>query len=66
MALDINAADTFDGLARAAAAGAARMFSAQAVLFLEMPDGQIRRTSASPERPEPRQRAVLPAGWRTA
>jgi CheY-like chemotaxis protein len=58
VALDINAADTFDGLARAAAAGAARIFSAQAVLVVEMPDGQIRRTSASPARPEPRQRGA--------
>jgi CheY-like chemotaxis protein len=58
VALDINAADTFDGLARAAAAGAARIFTAQAVLVIEMPDGQIRRTSASPERPEPRQRGA--------
>jgi hypothetical protein len=55
---DINAADTFDGLARAAAAGAVRIFAAQAVLLLEMPDGQIRRTSASPEHPEPRQRGA--------
>ena len=61
VALDINAADTFDGLARAAAAGAARIFAAQAVLVLEMPDGQIRRTSASPELPGPRQRGA-PAG----
>jgi CheY-like chemotaxis protein len=58
VALDINAADTFDGLARAAAAGAAQIFAAQAVLIIEMPDGQIRRTSASPERPEPRQRGA--------
>src|SRR6266700_3826442 len=58
VALDINAAETFDGLARAAAAGAARIFTAQAVLVIEMPDGQIRRTSASPERPEPRQRGA--------
>jgi CheY-like chemotaxis protein len=58
VALDINLADTFDGLARAAAAGAARVFAAQAVLVLEMPDGQIRRTSASPEHPEPRQRGA--------
>ena len=58
VALDINAAETFDGLARAAAAGAARIFAAQAVLVVEMPDGQIRRTSASPERPEPRQRGA--------
>jgi hypothetical protein len=56
--LDINAADTFDGLARAAAAGAVRIFAAQAVLVLETPDGQIRRTSASPEHPEPRQRGA--------
>jgi CheY-like chemotaxis protein len=58
VALDINAADTFDGLARAAVAGAARIFAAQAVLVLEMPDGQIRRTSASPEYPEPRLRGA--------
>ena len=58
VALDINAAETFDGLARAAAAGAARIFTAQAVLVIEMPDGQIRRTSASPEQPEPRQRGA--------
>ena len=64
VALDINAAGTFDGLARAAAAGAARMFGAQAVLFLVMPDGQIRRTSASPEHLEPRQRGG-PTGWWT-
>jgi len=41
VALDINAAETFDGLARAAAAGAARIFTAQAVLVVEMPDGQL-------------------------
>jgi serine phosphatase RsbU (regulator of sigma subunit) len=58
VALDIIAADTFDGLARAAAAGAARIFAAQAVLVLEMPDGQVRRTSASPEHPDPRQRGA--------
>jgi len=54
--LDINAAGTFDGLARAAAVGAARIFAAQAVVILEMPDGQVRRTSASPQHPEPVQR----------
>jgi DNA-binding response OmpR family regulator len=32
--LDINAAETFDGLAAAAAAGAARIFSAEAILIL--------------------------------
>jgi serine phosphatase RsbU (regulator of sigma subunit)/FixJ family two-component response regulator len=59
--LDINAAGTFDRLARAAAAGAARIFEAQAVVILEMPDGQVRRTSASPEHLEPAQRGG-PAG----
>jgi serine phosphatase RsbU (regulator of sigma subunit)/DNA-binding response OmpR family regulator len=46
--LDINAAETFDGLAGAAASGTARIFSTPAVLLLEMPDGQTRRTSAVP------------------
>ncbi|HEY0935407.1 MAG TPA: SpoIIE family protein phosphatase [Trebonia sp.] len=46
--LDINAAETFDGLAAAAVTGAARIFSVPAVLLLEMPDGQARRTSAVP------------------
>jgi CheY-like chemotaxis protein len=54
--LSINAAATFDGLARAAAAGAARIFAAQAVLILELPDGQVRRLAASPQHPEPVQR----------
>ena len=49
--LDINAAETFDGLAAAAAAGAARIFSVPAVLILEMPDGQARRMSAAPGSP---------------
>jgi DNA-binding response OmpR family regulator len=46
--LDINAAETFDGLAAAAVAGAARIFAVPAVLMLEMPDGQLRRVSAAP------------------
>ena len=46
--LRINAAETFDGLAAAAAAGAARIFSVPAVLILQMPDGQDRRMAASP------------------
>jgi CheY-like chemotaxis protein len=49
--LDINATETFDGLAAAAAAGAARIFSAPAILILEMPDGQTRRVSAIPGSP---------------
>jgi serine phosphatase RsbU (regulator of sigma subunit)/FixJ family two-component response regulator len=46
--LRINAAETFDGLAAAAAIGASRIFGAQAVLILQMPDGQDRRVAAVP------------------
>ena len=46
--LAINAAETFDGLAAASAAGAAGIFSVEAILILEMPDGQDRRVSAVP------------------
>jgi serine phosphatase RsbU (regulator of sigma subunit)/DNA-binding NarL/FixJ family response regulator len=49
--LHVNAAETFDGLASAAAAGAAAIFSVPAVLILQMPDGQARRTSATPGSP---------------
>jgi DNA-binding response OmpR family regulator/serine phosphatase RsbU (regulator of sigma subunit) len=49
--LDLNAAETFDGLAAAASLGAARIFSVPSVLILEMPDGQDRRVSATPDRP---------------
>jgi DNA-binding response OmpR family regulator len=51
--LNINKAQTFDGLARAAAAGAARIFEVPAVLILILPDGQLRRMAASPDRPVP-------------
>jgi DNA-binding response OmpR family regulator len=51
--LDIGKAQTFDGLARVAAAGAARIFEVPAVLILVLPDGQLRRMSASPQRPVP-------------
>jgi CheY-like chemotaxis protein len=51
--LSINKAQTFDGLARAAAAGAAQIFEAPAVLVLVLPDGQLRRMSASPRYPVP-------------
>jgi CheY-like chemotaxis protein len=54
--LAINAARTFDGLARAAASGAARIFHAAAVLILVQPDGQLRRTSAAPGELPPAQR----------
>src|ERR1700733_8186752 len=46
--LNINAAETFDGLASGAAAGAARIFSVPAILIVEMPDGQDRRVAATP------------------
>jgi CheY-like chemotaxis protein len=54
--LDVNAAQTFDGLARAAAAGAARVFGTAAVLHLVQPDGQLRRMSSAPGQQLPGQR----------
>jgi len=58
--LDINAAETFDGLAAVAAAGAARIFAAHAVLMLEMPDGQVRRMGAIPASSVPIRRGGPP------
>src|SRR5580700_1895979 len=58
--LDINAAETFDGLGAVAATGAARIFSVEAVLMLEMPDGQLRRMSGRPGGPAPVRRGGLP------
>jgi serine phosphatase RsbU (regulator of sigma subunit)/DNA-binding response OmpR family regulator len=58
--LDINAAETFDGLVAVAAADAARIFSVEAVLMLEMPDGQLRRMSGRPGGPAPVRRGGLP------
>ena len=54
--LHIDAATTFDGLAKAAAVGAARIFGTAAVLIVVHPDGQLRRTSATPGDPVPAQR----------
>ncbi len=48
--MNINAAETFDGLAAAAVTGVVGIFSAEVILILEMPDGQSRRTSARPGR----------------
>jgi serine phosphatase RsbU (regulator of sigma subunit)/DNA-binding response OmpR family regulator len=48
VSLRINAAETFDGLAAAAAVGAARIFNVPTVLILQMPDGQERRIAATP------------------
>jgi serine phosphatase RsbU (regulator of sigma subunit)/FixJ family two-component response regulator len=54
--LAINAAGTFDGLARQAAVGAAEIFQVPAVHILVHPDGQLHRMSASPAEPVARQR----------
>jgi serine phosphatase RsbU (regulator of sigma subunit)/CheY-like chemotaxis protein len=56
--LTINAATTFDGLARAAAIGAASIFGQTAALILIQPDGQLRRVSASPGQQVPAQRGA--------
>jgi serine phosphatase RsbU (regulator of sigma subunit)/DNA-binding response OmpR family regulator len=58
--MDINVAETFDGLAIAAATGTARIFVTEAVLHIEMPDGQVRRVSAAPGRPAPARRGGPP------
>jgi DNA-binding response OmpR family regulator len=58
--LEINTAETFDGLALAAARGAARIFATEVVLMLEMPDGQFRRVSAAPDRDTPIRRGGVP------
>jgi serine phosphatase RsbU (regulator of sigma subunit)/FixJ family two-component response regulator len=58
--MDINAAETFGGLARAAAAGASRVFGVEAIIVLQMPDGQVSRVSASPRRPDPVRRGGPP------
>ncbi len=54
--LNINAARTFDGLARVAVAGAVRIFDAAALLILVQPDGQLRRMSAVPGQAVPAHR----------
>ncbi len=60
VSLSINAAETFDGLAAAAATGAVRIFGVESVLVLEMPDGQTRRTSARPGAPGTERRGGPP------
>jgi serine phosphatase RsbU (regulator of sigma subunit)/DNA-binding NarL/FixJ family response regulator len=60
LTLEINAAETFDGLARAAVSGAVRIFGTEAVLILEMPDGQVRRFGISPGFPRPARRGGPP------
>jgi serine phosphatase RsbU (regulator of sigma subunit) len=59
--MNINASETFDGLAAAAVVGAVGIFSAEVILVLEMPDGQSRRTSARPGRPGTERRGGPPA-----
>jgi serine phosphatase RsbU (regulator of sigma subunit)/DNA-binding response OmpR family regulator len=46
--LAVNAAETFDRLARTAAEGAAQVFGAPAALMLVLPEGQLRRFQAGP------------------
>ncbi|MBO0874961.1 MAG: response regulator, partial [Pseudonocardia sp.] len=58
--LEINEAETFDGLAAVGAIGAARMFGVPAMLMLEMPDGQVRRMAGSPESTVPVRRGGPP------
>ena len=58
--MEINIAATPDGLVAATAAGAVRIFSVPVVLILEMPDGQVRRVSASPGNPGPVRRGGPP------
>ena len=59
--LDINAAETFDGLAAVAAVGVARIFAVPVVLMLQLPDGQVRRMAAAPESTVPVRRGGPPA-----
>jgi DNA-binding response OmpR family regulator len=58
--MEINAAETFDGLAYAAATGTARIFGTEVVLTVDMPDGQVRRVSAAPGRLAPIRRGGPP------
>ena len=54
--LAINAASTFDQLARRAVTGAVEIFEAPAVHILLLPDGQLCRVFASPQAPVPLQK----------
>jgi serine phosphatase RsbU (regulator of sigma subunit)/FixJ family two-component response regulator len=54
--LAINAASTFDQLARAAVQGAVQIFGAPAVHIQVLPDGQLCRLFASPGHPVPVQK----------
>jgi serine phosphatase RsbU (regulator of sigma subunit)/DNA-binding NarL/FixJ family response regulator len=54
--LNVNAAQTFDVLASAAASGAVAIFNAPATVILMLPDGQLRRMTASPQHPVPARR----------
>ncbi|HEX9066261.1 MAG TPA: SpoIIE family protein phosphatase [Streptosporangiaceae bacterium] len=60
VSLTINAARTFDGLARAAVTGAVTVFGVASVVVLLLPDGQLCRMSASPERPTVRRQGGRP------
>jgi len=58
--LELNAAESMDGLAAAAAAGASRMFAVPATVMLELPDGQVRLTTAVPGTPGTGRRSAPP------
>jgi serine phosphatase RsbU (regulator of sigma subunit)/FixJ family two-component response regulator len=59
--LNVNAAETFDGLAAAATTGAATIFNTPAAVTVVLPDGQLRRMTASPQRPVPVRAGGQPA-----
>jgi CheY-like chemotaxis protein len=64
--LAMNAASTFDKLARAAVLGAVDIFGAPAVHYQVLPDGQVCRLFASPGGPVPVQKGGNPALPETA
>jgi serine phosphatase RsbU (regulator of sigma subunit)/CheY-like chemotaxis protein len=57
--LAVNAAPTFDGIARTAAAGAAEIFGVPAGLMVALPEGHLRRISVAPGQ-APRQQGGPP------
>jgi CheY-like chemotaxis protein len=59
--LAVNAASTFDGLARAAVLGAVEIFGVPAVHYQVLPDGQVCRMYASPGDPVPVQKGGIAA-----
>jgi CheY-like chemotaxis protein len=56
--LAVNAAETFDALGQAAAAGATRLFDSPAAVFLLAPDGRLRHVFAAGPGQPPESRTV--------